>query len=312
MKRKNLRAILLLLLLIVIANINIFAQEKNLWPVRAVIINGISDEWPHPIANYNKDTKLHFAVANDATNLYILIESADQPTNAKILANSITVSINPKGKKKVLTSLTFPIIERQEFFNRPPFRANKDEKPGTIGSDNPQIDILSKANTIKINGFYKIPDGTFSSDLVSAYGIRTSAKFDKNRVFIYEMSIPLSKLNISLNQRKAVAYNVKINGSSNFSNDFSESGYPGVSRRPGSGGGVPTGGRIPTTGGIPGLGVPTRGRIPTTGRIPNINGGGTAGRMPRGGSGQRPSSDNSKRFKAVDFWVKYRLAKTKL
>src|SRR4051812_28725438 len=89
--------------LVLILSIQTYAQEKNLWVTRSVNVDGISNEWIQNLAKHNDKTKLTYSIANDASNLYILIESADQPTNARILSNSITVSINSAGKKRKLT-----------------------------------------------------------------------------------------------------------------------------------------------------------------------------------------------------------------
>jgi hypothetical protein len=280
---------------IFIAPIFSSAQEKPL-VLKSATIDGIADEWANSQINYNSTTKLSYAITNDRTNLYILIKSADQPTNAKILANSLRISINAKGKKRVKTSLTFPLIERDALSRGRQFRASRDEKPTPPGSDI-RNEVLSNATTMQLHGFSRIPDGTFSVDLINTYGIKAAAKFDGNKVLTYELSVPLSQLNISPGQAKAIAYQIKINGAADPSDDSSR--YNDNRRVPGGNGGIPSGGGM-----IPG--ISTRG-------IPGM--GGTI----RVGSAQRPSSrpiDNFKKDRfntnSASFWVKYSLAKTKL
>ncbi|HCN84197.1 MAG TPA: hypothetical protein DIT07_11350 [Sphingobacteriaceae bacterium] len=285
------------LVLILIANICASAQERNLWPVKPVNIDGVSDEWTHSLFKYNSAAKLSYSIANDRSNLYILIESADQPTNANILANSIRVSINPKGKKKATTSLTFPVIEWGDLVKSRQFRAGRDVKPALTGQ-NLQNEAFSNANTIKINGFPRIPNGTFSLHLMNTYGIKAAARIDDKKILTYELSIPLSQLNISPNQVKYIANQIKINGSPDpLSNSSSQ--YPGGGRTPGGNVGIPTGG------GFPGIGV--------QGGLSGM--GGTI----RIGRGQNPSpraisnrENDRMNSKSVRFWVKYQLAKTKL
>jgi hypothetical protein len=304
MRTKKLFMALTVLLFILISSPSVYPQGSNLRLSGRVTVNGISDEWDHNLVHYNRETKLNYAIANDAYNLYILIESADQPTTARILENSVTVSINSKGRKKEVTSLSFPIIEREEFVrNRAPFTAARNQGQVQPNSFNKENDILSTANTIQISGFYKIPDGIFSLDLVNTYGIKAASKVDQKKVLVYELSIPLSRLNVSVSQKRPVAYNIKINGSSR--NNFSA---PDIATR-----GTRGTGRIPVTGGIPQPGFPgiDGGMNP----YPRIGNGGTINLRPGPGitRGNRGNfSDYNIEMKAVDFWVKYHLAKTKL
>jgi hypothetical protein len=289
-----------LFFLVALVSIQTYAQEKNFWATKSITIDGVSDEWVHNLTKYNDKTKLTYAIANDATNLYILIESADLPTSAKVLSNSITMSINSAGKKRKLTSITFPIIGKNDLFNSgQTFTASRNQDPLLPNSINVQNDLLSRSTDIKINGFYKIPDGTFSADLVNTYGIKAAAKFNQNKILVYEVSIPLSRLNISLKQKKPVAYNIKINGSSNY-NLSSENPYNG--RMPGGGGG--TVGR-----GIPGIGG--GGTIGVDGRIPGIGGTIHIGGRQRPPANRTNNTERRMDIKPVDFWVKYHLAKTK-
>jgi hypothetical protein len=298
MKRKKLvNSIALFLFILIITNYG-YAQEKNLWLSSPVNINGIADEWAQNHINYNTKTKLNYVIANDRYNLYILIKSADQPTNARILTNGITVSINPNGHKKEKTAITFPLIEDEMFVRQP--LADRNGRP-PVSKNTP--DILSKASTIKISGFYKIPDGTFSLDLVNSYGIKAGSKIDHNKVFVYELSIPLSRLNISITKNRPVAYNIRINGSSAPAN--TRSNIYGGATRPGDRG------KIPVTGGIPDPGFPGLGGF---GPRMRPGTGGTIYDRP----GQRTSSGRTRnpikydaKTEPVDFWVKSHLAKTK-
>ena len=285
----------LLLFLILSAIIDTSGQERNLWPDRPVNIDGISDEWTRSLFKYNSSAKLSYSISNDRSNLYILIESADQPTNNKILANSIRVSINSKGKKKATTSLTFPILELDDLLKSRQFRGSRNDRPA-LDTRDLKNEAVSSANTIKVDGFPRIPDGTFSLHLMNTYGIKAAAHLDDRKVLTYELSVPLSQLDISPNQVKYIAYQIKINGSPDPINKSST--YPDNRRTPGGNGGIPTGG-------IPGIG---------TGGLP-----GMGGTIRIGGRGQRPSSgtipnpqNNKMSDKAVRFWVKYQLAKTKL
>lgn len=284
-------------LLLFFISINVSAQDHRSSTAKSVVEDGIADEWVSSQIQYNSSTKLSYAITNDGSNLHLLIKSADQPTSSKILANSLRISINSRGNKKAKTSVTFPLLDRDALLRTRQFRASRDERPASSGA-NARNELLAEANNVKVEGFPRIPDGTFSVHLVNTYGIKAAARFDENKVLVYELSIPLSQMDISPVQAKAIACQIKINGSSDPADDPSR--YSDTRRVPGGNGGIPTGGG----GMIPGIG--TRG-------IPGM--GGTI----RVGSNQRPQSrpvNNYERdkfnTKSAAFWVKYSLAKTKL
>ncbi len=240
------------LLLIFISGINLFAQkaadvqEESLWaPI--VKVDGKINEWTTPLKAANRSTNLSYSMANDNKNLYLVIQSSETATNNKIMLGGITLAVNTDGKKKVKDSynITYPIITR----------VRRTRIPGQGGGgggfqqlNREQRDSMQKAQAktqleaakdIKVFGFKTITDSLIS--VYNEYGIKASAKFDNAGIFTYELAIPLDLLNITANNPKEFAYNIKLNGLQFNGGGGDRQGGGG---RPvgGGGGGRPTGG----------------------------------------------------------------------
>ncbi|MBC6111959.1 hypothetical protein ACFOG5_00850 [Pedobacter fastidiosus] len=255
--------------------------EDNMRMTKPFKADGISKEWNEPLNEYNTDTKLAFALANDDKNLYVIIESLDPQTTFSVLRGGITLNINTEGKKKTGINLVFPLMER------PPVPKDgelpKDElskMPLEKNGDIPH-DFAGMNKTIRVSGFKNISDGDLP--LENSYGIQAGMTIKPNRDLIYEISIPLSQLQVDAEMKKPLVYNIKINspGKSNL-------------KRAGSleGGGKP-GGRGGMGGGHGG----------------GMGGGKMAGGMGGGRGGQRPPESGVSESKSSDFWIKFKLAK---
>jgi len=269
---------------ILLVQLSLRAQEveEDVRMIKTFKADGISNEWDEPLNQYNDATKLAFALANDDKNLYIIIESLDPQTTFGILHGGITLNINTKGKKKDGVKLIFPLMERSPM--------PKDGEVAAVGNNNmPTHEQVERGHeqgimnrSIKVLGFKNIVDGDLP--VVNNYGIKTGMSIHPNRDLIYELSIPLSQLDVSLDLNKPIAYNIKLNQPNKP--DFRKQGMPEGGGRSGGRGGM-GGGRM-GSGGRGGMG---------------------GGKM--GGGGQRPSgagmegSDSRK----SDFWIKYKLVK---
>ncbi len=89
-------------------------QTENLSAPAVVKIDGKINEWTSPF-QVNKPTKLSYIIANDARNMYLVIQSEDSLVNSRILLTGIDFMINTAGKKKEGPFVMFPYIqERQE------------------------------------------------------------------------------------------------------------------------------------------------------------------------------------------------------
>ncbi|MBB6239449.1 putative membrane protein YgcG [Pedobacter sp. AK013] len=246
--------------------------EENIRMVKPFKADGISNEWNEPLNQYNDATKLAFALANDDKNLYIIIESLDPQTTFSVLRGGITLNINTEGKKKDGMKLTFPLMDR------PPMPKEGEEQP--LSPDGATHDPVVMNKSIRVSGFKNIADGELPA--INQDGIETGMSIHPNRDLIYELSIPLVQLQVGLDLKKPLVYNIKIN-------EPNKSGFKREGRPEGASSGR---GR---SGGSRGMGGGGRGGM------------GGGGRM--GGGGQRPSESGESASKSSNFWIKYKLVK---
>lgn len=263
--------------------------ELNMRMIKPFVADGNSNEWNEPLNQYNSDTKLAFALANDDENLYIIIESLDPATTQNFLFGGITININTVGKKKNGTKLTFPFHHRQEML--PPEKDG--QKPPSDfhhqqGKENPHASGVPpiEAQGIKLVGFKNIKDTIITAG--NDFGIQCGMSVKKNQDLIYEIAIPLTELQVNPDWKKAIAYNIKLNTVKGPRSELGKGMQQGGGKRGGGGGmGGPGGG-----GG--GMGM----------------NGGMGGGGPRGDGGQRtPLGDEDSDNKKSDFWIKYKFVK---
>lgn len=184
-----------------------FSQKKadliaTKWAKQPIVADGLLNDWQDSLLSYNEETKLHYSLANDETNIYLALKSASKEDLSKILAGGISFSANIENKKKDPATVIFPVLDRTPGKNR-----NVKEQPEM---EEMQKRVLSRIKDIKVTGFKEIIDGGIS--LQNSYGIRAAAAFDKNGNLVQEIIIPLSLLNLSLTGNELVTYYIKVNG----------------------------------------------------------------------------------------------------
>lgn len=187
-------------------------------------VDGKNKEWNNSFLAHNKRTNIFYTLCNDNKNLYLVIKSDNVENNNKILAGGITFSVNVDGKKKEKESisLTYPLINRSD--RRGQGGGGSRRGMGRAGDRNTaqsaaerdsvtaavQQSQLAQVKEIKVTGFKEITDTLVS--IYNEFGIKASASIDKDRLFFYEMTIPLDKLGISPDSGNEFAYNIKVNG----------------------------------------------------------------------------------------------------
>lgn len=276
-------------------------QEDGLWAPIGIKIDAKLNEWGDTFQAYNKATDVFYTIANDDNNLYIVIKSADQTNNNKILGGGIDITINTAGKKKEKDAFVigFPVVDiatlRSQIMQGMRAMRGGGGPPGGGGPGGPQpLDsaaiaglrkkAISAAKQIKLLGFTKdVPDTLIS--IYNEYSIKAAADFDNKGCLIIEMAMPLKYLHLS-GRSADFAYNIKLNGIQ------INAIFPGASAMMGGGGGGGFGGG---GGGFGGGG----------GGMPGGGGG-----MPGGGGGiPRGMADMASMISPTDFWGKYVFAK---
>jgi hypothetical protein len=258
-----------------------------------VKIDGKLTEFSDSLANYDKATKLNYAFTHDANNLYVFIKAIGQAEQSKIMAGGISVSVNATGKKKAISTITFPIVDRvammaemrNRFMGQSRDGAQRTEKsPEERKADKiaMQKKILGSLKEIKISGLKDITVESIS--IYNTYGIKTGMNYTDNNALVYELAIPLNLVDVSLADDPEIAINIKLNGLEipEINNSNSGGGYGGM-----GGGGM----------GMSGGGY---------------GGGMGAGGMGSGGYGGGQSAgagrDIAGLFTPTEFWVKTKLA----
>jgi hypothetical protein len=252
-------------------------------PPANINVDGDLKEWGDSLRYYNEEKRLNYALANDKDYLYAAIRVSDRLDKMKVLNAGITLTIDPKGKKKDSFILTFPLAAPGE---KPEFPKPKDDNGEITQADRDELmrERITKLRYIKVVGFKDIEDEMITTS--NTYGIKTAINYDANGDLVYEAAIPLSFFHAGSDAFKSEwAFNFKING-------FQRPAGGGAGE--GDGGGFGSGGGRGGRGGMGGGG----GRGGRGGGRGGMGGG--AGRGSGGGSGEMS--------KSVDFWEKYYLS----
>lgn len=220
-------------------------------------IDGKANEWGESFAADNKRTSLLYSLANDDKNLYLVIKGVGMANLNKIMLGGITFNINLDGKKKEKESLsiTYPLVKRQARGQGGGRQTGGGQARGGFGGGGQnrttlttaQRDSISLVNhkaqlatvkEIKVSGFKSITDTLIS--IYNEYGVKAAASFDDKGALIYELAIPLSLLELSIDKPKEFAYQLKVNGL--VMTGFGGAGGGGNNRGGGGGGRVAIGG----------------------------------------------------------------------
>jgi uncharacterized membrane protein YgcG len=251
------------------------AQTSNLKVAPAhVTIDGSLAEWGDSLAYYNPETAINYTIANDKDNIYLVLKTNDPMQQHSILQWGITLSIDPKGRKKSTYSVTFPVQDE----HADAFVASETLQQKKRDAN------MTKLKRIKADGFKDVENDVFT--LQNTYGFRVAIDYDARGFLVYEEVIPLSLFHADDAKKNEWAFDIKLNApqitANKESNDQdsheSSGGRGGGGRR---GGGMGGGGRGGAGGGRGGYG--------------GIN-----------SSQPRPTGA----VKEVDFWSKYSLANT--
>jgi YD repeat-containing protein len=281
--------ILLQFILINICSAQTPESQFNLkLPPKNIVVDGDIKEWGDSLTFYSPEERLNYMLANTKDTLYLAVKIYDRSEVARILNAGLTLTIDPKGKKKEAFSVTYPLNVQG---STPVLNHKQDAEDGVTQEDRDELlrEKLTNLRGIKVTGFSKdIEDDMITTS--NTYGIQTAIDYDAAGNLIYEEAIPMKFFHADESGKTLWSFNIKINGVQRPQGGGGEGGQGGGGgRRGGGGGGMGGGGG----GGMGGGG----------GR-----GGGGGGR--HGGGGNASSSaDMGEMFKSVDFWGKFSLAK---
>ena len=181
------------------------SESSGKWQNEAVVADGKNNEWSGSGLEYDKNTKLAYAVTNDATNIYVLLTTTDQMTQAKILNAGLSLYVDPSGKNKEITSINYPLsAETKMPFNR---QATEKQDMQKINAD-----ALARANQYTLNGFFT-GDGGYSVMQKNNGGVSVKMGYSASKELVYEAIIPFQALSKDkINTGENIAVGFKING----------------------------------------------------------------------------------------------------
>lgn len=197
-------------------------QKTSLRVPANIKIDGKAAEWGQYQA-YNKNTEVYYSIANDDSNLYLIVKAEKPNMIKKSVMAGITLVVNRSVKKNDTNSvaITFPLLPHKENLVITT-RVNQYQKR-TIIKDTAFMTRWTDTLVRKINSefrnsikFMSVKGAAeFTDTLVSVYNednIRTMAQFDTQMNYVYELAIPLKYLGLSINHAKAFAYHLLLNG----------------------------------------------------------------------------------------------------
>jgi len=278
MKTKTIGCIAALSLFFTVTNV--VAQDKTatlLPPPPKIVVDGDMSEWGDSLRYYYAEKHWNYAIANTKDTLYFAIRFNDRVDQLRVLRAGLTISIDPKGKKKEAYSITFPLKTE----NGLPLSAIRDTGAAeSIKQEREELmrEKLTSLRGIKAVGFKDIEDEMMTT--ANTYGIRGAVDYDDNGYLVCEAAIPLQFFHADDPAKTPWSFNFRINGIERKLPQESgdEEGNDGGDKR----------GGMSRSGGM---------------------GGGHRGSRGGGGSHSQSNSGNqSELAKSTDFWTKFYLA----
>lgn len=171
-------------------------------------IDGKPAEWGK-LQALNHATGVYYTMANDAENLYLVVQGTDNHTVEKIISGGVTLTIKNADKKSSATpvAITFPFILPKDRF--PIVQKIKDKNQDTpFDQDDLNKQLTLAEKEIDVRGIKEIQDTTIS--VYNDVGITVASKVDAKKVLTYELSIPLKYLQQGLDN-STLNYNIRLN-----------------------------------------------------------------------------------------------------
>ncbi len=183
-------------------------QPSGIYAPANVKVDGKITEWNNQLQAYNKSTSLYYTIANNADNLYIIIQAKDKAALQKVIGGGVTLTITSKEKGLNAVSISTPYLLGS---NRSKITQKINIQDTLVEADLPVLNNVISTNfkEISIKGISAIPDSTIS--VYNEYGIKTAGLIDIHKAYTCELLIPLKYIN-RLIGTGTFNYNLKLNG----------------------------------------------------------------------------------------------------
>jgi hypothetical protein len=199
-------------------------QKESVRAPDNIKIDGMTNEWHNQFQAYNKNTDVFYTIANDDTNLYLVVKATSEDIVEKIVKGGVTFTIKTKDKNNV--AITFPMYDKK---NPPLFLVpyNLQKNPNDTVKNKTQSDSIMSARNRQLTDRFKIIGiigiKAIEDSVISIYneeGIKAKSLFDHKIDYTYELSIPLEYLKLSVGQSAKFTYNIKLNGATTNSTNL--------------------------------------------------------------------------------------------
>ena len=185
-------------------------QTVSIAAPAAIKVDGKPTEWNNSFQAFNHATGVYYTIANDAENLYLVVQGTDVHTVEKIISGGVTFTIKNSDKKSndIPVAITFPFILPK---NRFPIVQKIKEKNEDAPFDQDDLNkqLISAEKEIDVRGIKEIQDTVIS--VYNDASIIAVTRVDNKRVLTYELSIPLKYLQHSIDNTSKLNYNIRLN-----------------------------------------------------------------------------------------------------
>lgn len=206
-------------------------QQAGLRAPANIKTDGKATEWGTHLQAYNKAVELSYSLANDAKNLYLIVQTDKPRIFEKIIGVGVTLTINKIGAKGYKNNanmvVTYPLLDVSTGIRiiaaagiksdnvKAVIIGPKDARMTNLMINESQTDSLkdiankmlkTASKILKIKGFNGLPD---TLSIYNEHNILTAIDYNKNGTYTYELQIPLKLLNI-VNQTNTFSYSIKL------------------------------------------------------------------------------------------------------
>ena len=173
-------------------------------------IDGKATEWGGAFKAHSNAIDMFYTMANDAENLYLVMQTDQQSATDKIFYGGISLVIKSRTDKKATPlKLTYPLVslvERSSIVI--PLRDKKNNIDSVMTLVNGNIEKFAKK--ITISGFSDLPGPDIS--VFNDVGIKAAAKAGTDRAVTFEIQLPLKYIRHLLDDNSSFDYSIVVNG----------------------------------------------------------------------------------------------------
>lgn len=217
------------------------AFQKTLFFVCCLTLNGISKIQAQSFFTYDKESKVMYAISNDAQSVIVSLKIGDPLQQMKLMRNGLEVWVDYKGKTNKKTGIKYP-LPSSGGFQQQGMQAPRNSNPDETPSIRPMIELLmATKREVELVGFKEELNGKF--DITGIKTINIGIGFGEKDTILYQCSIPFSAFAQALDFSRTFSVGIVLKGMERP--DMNGAGMPG-------GGGPPAGAMMSSGGGMGG------------------------------------------------------------